>query len=267
LVVLALLATAIAFGSVLGVDAWWYRTELVRASGEMARGRYAAALPRLERLSARWPGRAQVEYPLGVCGAALGRVETALTAWGRVPAAAPLAPRAALDRARLALDHGRLAIAEASLEPLLVDRGEAGLQAARLADQVDLFTGRRVAISRRIERRWATSSDQAGLLRLHWQLDSQPVPILVMRETLDRMARQAPFDHRVWLGQANLAIGSGSYDLADELLSRCEAHQADDPDVLEARLNWALDSGRPADAARAAECLPASASRPPRSPG
>ena len=99
-----------------------------------------------------------------------------------------------------------------------MDRGEVGEQAARLADQVDLFTGRRRAISRRIERRWPMSPDQAGLLRLHWQLDSQPSPILAMREALDRMARQAPEDDRVWLGRADLATGTGRYDEADELL-------------------------------------------------
>ena len=46
--------------------------ELARADRELASGRYAPALARLERLSARWPGRAEVEYPLGVCEAALG---------------------------------------------------------------------------------------------------------------------------------------------------------------------------------------------------
>ena len=156
-----------------------------------------------------------------------------------------LAPRAILGRARLALDHGRLAIAEASVTPLLLDRGEVGRQASRLADQVDLFMGRRRAISRRIERRWAMSPDQAGLLRLHWQLDSQPSPILAMGETLDRMARQAPEDDRVWLGRADLATSSGRYDQADELLKRCESRRPDDPEVLEARLNWALEVGAP----------------------
>ena len=51
---------------------------------------------------------------------------------------------------------------------------------------------------------------------------------------------------------------SGRYDEADELLTRCEAKRPDDPDVLQARLNWALEAGRPVDAARAASRLPAS---------
>ena len=163
-----------------------------------------------------------------------------------------------LDRARLAFDHGRLAKAEASLVPLLVDNGEVGAQASRLADQVDLFMGDRRAISRRIEQRWASSSDQAALLRLHWQLDSQPSQTLAISETLDRMALQAPEDDGVWLGRAKLAIASGRYAEADQLLAKCEARSADAPDVLHARLNWALSSGHLAEASRAASRLPAS---------
>ncbi len=94
-------------------------------------------------------------------------------------------------------------------------------QATSLANQIDLFTGRRRAIIRRIEKRWPVANDQAGLLRLHWQLDSQPTPILAIRDAIDRMARQAPEDDRVWLGQANLAIATGRYDEADDLLTRC----------------------------------------------
>ena len=232
----------------------------------MALGRYAPALARLEPLSARWPGRAEVEYRLGICEAALGHVDAALAAWGRVPRDSPWFPRATLDRARLALDHGRLAIAEASLVPLLVDNGEVGAQASRLADQVDLFMGRRRAISRRIEQRWATSSDQAALLRLHWQLDSQPSSILAISETLDRMALQAPEDDGVWLGRAALATASGRYDEADKLLKKCEARRPDAPDVLQARLNWALDAGRLAEACAPRPASPRPASRLARSP-
>ena len=121
-----MVVAAFGVGAVKGVEAWWYRAELARADRELASGRYALALERLERLSARWPGRAEIEYPLGACEAALGHVDAALTAWERVPRDSPLGPRAILDRARLALDHGRLAIAEASIAPLLVDSGEVG---------------------------------------------------------------------------------------------------------------------------------------------
>ena len=38
-----------------------------------------------------------------------------------------------------------------------------------------------------------------------------------MSEALDRMARQAPEDDRVWLGRAALATASGRYDEADRV--------------------------------------------------
>jgi tetratricopeptide (TPR) repeat protein len=257
LLTLALLVAGLGLGAVKGVEAWWYRVELARADRDLASARYGPALARLERLSKKWPGRAEVEYPRGVCEAAIGHLDAALSSWDRVPRDSPWGSRAILNRARLALEHGRLAIAEASVNLLLVDLGAVGEQAARLADQVDLFTGRRRAIVQRIERRWPVSPDQPGLLRLHWQLDSQPVPILAMREALDRMARQAPEDDRVWLGRANLAIGDGRDDEADEFLKRCEARRPDDADVLHARLIWALDAGLPGVAARTMSRLPA----------
>ena len=257
LLALSLLAAALAAAAVVGVDAWWYRAELARADHEVASGRYEPALARLERLSARWPGRAEVEYPRGVCEAALGHVDAALNAWARVPRDSALGPRAILDRARLALVHGQLAVAEASVGLVSMDFGEIGKQASSLADQINLYTGRQRAISRRIETRWPVSPDQPGLLRLHWQLDSQPSPDLAIRETLDQMARQAPEDDRVWLGRAGLATSIGQYDLADELLTKCEARRPDDPDVMKARLQWALDAGRPDEAARAASRVPA----------
>jgi len=258
LVSLCLGGALLGWGAVKGAEAWYYRAELSRAELALASRQYDEARQRLERLSARWPGRAEVDYPLGRCEAALGHIEAALAAWGRIPHDSAMSLRAALDRGGLALEHGRLAVAEQSLAPVLLERGKLGEQAERLADQIDLYTGRRGAISRRIERRWPMSPDQAGLLRLHWQLDSQPSAVLAMRETLDRMARQAPEDDRVWLGRAQLAIDSGRHDEADKLLKKCEARRPDDPDVLQARLNWALDAGRPDEAARAASLLSAS---------
>ena len=133
------------------LETWWYRRSWPAPIATWPSGRYRPALARLERLSARWPGRAKSSIRRGVCEAALGHVDAALTAWERVPRDSPWWPRAILDRARLAFEQGRLAIADASLVPILVDNGQVGEQAARLADQVDLFMGRRRAISRRIE--------------------------------------------------------------------------------------------------------------------
>ena len=257
LVTISLACAILGWGAIKIVEAWWYRAAVSRADAALAARHYDEARLRLAALAARWPGRAEVYYRLGRCEAALGYFDAALAAWGRVPHDSPQGLQAALDRARLALEHGRLAVAEQSLAPVLRDRGKPGEQASRLADQIDLYTGRRDAIGRRLERRWPTSSDQAGLLRLHWQLDSQPSPALALGETLDRMAREAPQDDRVWLGRARLASESGHHDEADTLLKKCEVSRPDDPDVLRARLNWALDAARPDEAGRAAIRLPA----------
>jgi predicted Zn-dependent protease len=252
LFVLGLSAGLLGWGAITLAQVWRFDSELGRADREMASGRYQAALERLERLAAGWPDRADVEYPLGACAARVGRVDTALDAWARVPLRSRLAPRAALDRARLALDHGRLAVAEESLTPLLERSGEVGEEAARLADQVDLFCGRVTAIARRIERRWPMAADPATLLRLRWQLDTQPLALVAMREALERMSRQAPQDDRVWLGQAELAIRTGRLDEADGLLRRCEEPRPGDPDVRRSRLEWAMEAGRPDEVVRAA---------------
>jgi enediyne biosynthesis protein E4 len=246
------------WGAIKGAQALWYRAELRRAELEMASGQHVAACQRLKWLRARWPGRAEIEHRLGSCESALGHVDAALAAWGRVPRHSVLGPLAALETGRLALRHGRLALAEESLTPFLEDTSEFGQQVARVADQIDLLSGRPRAVVRRIERRWQMAHDRAGLLRDHWQLDSQPFPFLAVRKQLDWMAREAPDDDRVWLGQAHLATLAGRYDEADETLKRCEARRSDDPDVFYARLTWALTTGRLDEALNTASRVPAS---------
>ncbi len=126
LLLLALTTTGLGIAGVNGLQGWRYRSELARADRELAAGQYRSALARFDTLAALTPGRAEVEYSRGVCAAALGNVDGALMAWGRVPRDSPLGPRAILDRARLAFEHGRLAIAEASVNLLLADLGEMG---------------------------------------------------------------------------------------------------------------------------------------------
>ncbi|WP_422927952.1 FG-GAP-like repeat-containing protein [Singulisphaera sp. PoT] len=253
---------ALGWGLARGVEAWCYDAELSQAEREMAQGYHEPAQARLAKLSARWPGRDEVEFPLGVCEARLGHVEPALAAWKRVPRESVMSPRAALERAQFALDHGRLAVAEESLPLALKGPGELGEKASRLADQLALYTGRCREIARRIESRWWSARNQASLLHMHWLIETQPAAVLAVRESLEQMERKAPEDDRVWLGRANLAMRSGRFDEADAWLKRCEARRPDDPDTCEARLTWALDS-RHADAAEhAAEHLPIDRFRP-----
>jgi tetratricopeptide (TPR) repeat protein len=91
-------------------------------------------------------------------------------------------------------------------------------------------------------------------LEIHW---NRP-PIDVVRSDLERAAALDPNDDRVWLGQANLAVRSGSLDVAERLLDACLKRRPQDNAVWRARLQWGMAANRP-DAVRAAkEHLPAS---------
>ena len=251
-------AGALGLGLFWGFTAWRYDAELTEARRDEAAGRFAEARARLVPLAKRWPDRAELEYPLGVCEAALGHVEAALGAWGRVPADSPPALRAALDRARLALAHGRLAMAEVSLARVIDEPGEVGDEASKLARQLDLFSGRSDRIAGRIERRWKSAPDQAAQLRTLWLFDTQPLPLGPVSAALDRFGLEAPDDDRVWLGRADLAIRMGRYTEANSWLTKCEARRPADPDVGKVRLFWALESGNADSAVRALGNLPAS---------
>ena len=264
---LTLVAGAVGFGVVEGVEAWWYKVELARADRELAAGRYGQALGRLERLSTRWTGRAEVEYPRGVCEAALGHVDAALAAWERVPRDSSLGGRAILDRARLAAGswparhcRGKRRVGAGRPERPRSGGGEPGRSDRPLHRSPACNPApNRTAL--------ADLRDQAGLLRLHWQLDTQPSLILAIGERLQRMAREAPDDDRVLLGLADLATIQGRYVEADELLRKCEASRAADPDVLMARLRWALDAEHPDEAISAASNLPANQVSPAEAAG
>src|SRR5438270_523822 len=101
-----------ACGGVWAFDAWRLRAEWRQAQREVTMGRYASAFPRLEALSRRWPGEAEVHFDLGLCEQALGHPDRADKAWSEVRADSPFAGQAAVMRARLALLHHQLSVAE-----------------------------------------------------------------------------------------------------------------------------------------------------------
>jgi thioredoxin-like negative regulator of GroEL len=259
-IVVALIALASC--AVYTVAAFWYHAELDRAAREMASRQYGPASARLARLSMRWPGRGEVEFALGNCEAELGRINSALAAWSRVPRRSELARQAALARARVALEHGQLAAAEESLALLADGADPEADEVGTLREQLLFLSGRSESIPSSIERRFGFARDQVTLLRTHWLLDSQPLPIAALREKLDRLHDEAPDDDRVWLGFADLATRSGRLAEADGWIKRCEARRPDDQDVRRARLSWTLAAGRPDEALRVMAHLTSDRSSP-----
>ncbi len=71
----------LSWGIAWAVTARRDRADLERANREIAAGQFGAARRLLARLSARRPGRAEVEFPLGYCEAAEGDLDAALSAW------------------------------------------------------------------------------------------------------------------------------------------------------------------------------------------
>ena len=72
---LCVLLAALGVGGLLAArerQARWFRTELEQAKREMVAGLPNTAHARLAALSARWPGRGEVEYHLGLCEQATG---------------------------------------------------------------------------------------------------------------------------------------------------------------------------------------------------
>jgi tetratricopeptide (TPR) repeat protein len=161
------------------------------------------------------------------------------------------AVKAALRRAAVLVEQGRWASAEAVLVPIGAD--EARYRLAWLYHR-QLRLGAARAL---LEDLWERSSDRAGMLRQLWLLDDDPTQFEGVRLDLERAARLAPDDDRVWLGQANLATRSGRFSEADTLLAACLRSRPEDPDVWNARLDWARACDRPDAAATAARHLPA----------
>jgi len=63
--------------------------------------------------------------------------------------------------------------------------------------------------------------------------------IEVIRPEIERAARLAPDDDRVWLAQVNMATKSGQFAEAARLLERCTERRPDDQSVWLARLDLA----------------------------
>ena len=239
-----------------------FEAEEERARRLMAEERFPEARGPLQELARRRPGDPEVAYRLGVCAHAVGDLDGALAAWSRVGPGSAWSVDAGLARARtLVGDFGRFRDGEAVLESLLqaTPPGARRDEVRRTLAELDFWEGRRDEILRRIERGWANTSDPVGDLRDHWRADTSPTLLEKVGAEVDRAARRAPDDDRVWLARASLAAQTGRSDEAASWLDRCTKRRPDDPAVWRARLDLARGVDDPAAARLALEHLPADA--------
>jgi len=228
-------------------------------------GRNGLAARKLAALLARKPGADDAAYLLGTCEKARRRPEAAALAWARVPPGSSFASLAIESRIQLHMDGGRLADVEQVIKDMLEDPRFDGLDLPALFGPFYLLQGRVEEAERLIEARWnhinksgEGASEQAiNLVRVHIELQGETTSPEATRELLDRAGRLAPDDDRIWLGKANLAVRTGSYDEAARWLGDCLRRRRDDVSVWRSRLNWAVAVGRVAEAREAMEHLPA----------
>src|SRR5262249_17954025 len=100
------------------------------------------------------------------------------------------------------------------------------------------------------------TSPVATLRRLY-KLDVDPFPIEGVRRALDRAARQAPDDDRVWLARAHLSIKEGDLAEARRWLDRSRGRGPEDAAVWRMALEWALAADRPDEVRNILPRLPA----------
>jgi enediyne biosynthesis protein E4 len=243
-----------------------HRRDLAEAKAEMQAGRYGHAVRALLELVAGGPGRDEAGYLLGVCEKARGRDQAAADAWASVPPDSPFATRAIQGLMELHIHRGRLSEAERLVEQALADPRIDAAALRIFLGMIYSLEGRVEDGKRLVESNWRRL-DQAGLgaseraiqlVRLHITLRQEAASTESIRSYLDQAARLARDDDRVCLSRAHLAIRTGAFDDAARWLDTCQQHRPADPAVWRARLDWALASGRVAEARAAMAHLPAS---------
>jgi thioredoxin-like negative regulator of GroEL len=254
--------------------AWRYRIALVEVQQQIQAQRYGAAARNLAAVLAWEPGSDEAACLLGNCERARGRTQAADEAWARVPPSSPLAASALMGRASILVDRGRFAEVERFLTRALEDPRIDGFELRQFLAPLYWNEGRTEEAKRLVEANWEGlnragrgGSAQAiaiGLVRMHITLSTGMSSVETVRDFLERAARSAPDDDRVWLGKANLAIRQGEFDEAARWLDVCLKRHREDVPIWRARLDWALATGRVAEVREALEHLPAAESTPDR---
>jgi enediyne biosynthesis protein E4 len=235
---------------------WWNdrrdRLDLLDIKSEMANAHYGIAARRLTELLAQRRSADEAAYLLGICEERRGRYKAAMEAWARVSPGSSFSHPAIQASMQFAEDSGRFADVERLIMEAAADRRNDG--SALRAMLVPLYSqlGRLDEAERLVQTRWAVlnAAGKAGLelavfqLRLHIVLTLKPNSVDNIRTYLDRAARSAPDDDRVWLGRANLAIRTSNYDEAQQWLNACLERRPDDVPVWRARLRLGMAANR-----------------------
>ena len=224
---------------------------LEEARREMDGGRYGSARARLNELLSRRPEWDEARYNLGVCEQARQRVQAAWDAFERVPTDSPWAGWSDVRRSRIAMDRGRFSECEDLLLRAAARPGPHGPRRRWGLVLLLRMQGRFDEARRCLQAGFDQMTSPVTTLQRLYKLDVDPFPIEGVRRGLDRAARQAPDDDRVWLARAHLAIRLGDLDEARQWLDRCLARRPEDPAVWRMKLEWAL-ACRPARRGRTA---------------
>jgi thioredoxin-like negative regulator of GroEL len=242
------------------VAAWRFQAGLRVARAEIAAGRFEAARRWLAAQSPGRPEHAEAAYLLGVCERALGDPEAAAAAMARVPTECAFGDAAALVRVRTLIDDlGRYSEAEAVLGAVTA-RSRRSPDAAQLRyafTQLLYWQGRLDEMRRLLQEGWDRSLDRAGDLYDLWLIDNAALTLEQVRASVDRAARAAPDDDRVWLARANLTLHAGRFEEAARWLDDCLRRRPEDPAVWRLRLRWAQATDRVEEARRCLRHLPA----------
>jgi hypothetical protein len=270
-----LLAALCGVGLVLGGRAWWierrYRSAMDEIESQIMAGRYAIACRDLDKLlSWKADPTGGIVYLLGACELARGRDQAAAEAWERVVPGSEFSERAIRSRVRLFHDSGQFAAVERLIGQAARDRRNDRTAVLMLLVPTLSELGRIDEAVRLVEARWEHLNDRGEgalapaitLLRLHVDLTLKAAPVETIRASLDRAARSALGDDRIWLGRANLAIRTGAYDEAQRWLDACQRLRAEDVPVWRARLNWGLATHRIDAVRQAMTRIPAEESTP-----
>jgi enediyne biosynthesis protein E4 len=264
-VIVPLVAAGLYWGGSRWREVRLYQNAISEIETEIDEGRYGLATRKLGELLSWRPDSDQAAYLLGLCEERRGRPDAANTAWAGVPPKSPFFPKAILGQLERLIERGRLAQAEQLVE----DSGHfvSGLGSGPdiLLGPVFCQEGRLDEALRLIEARWnhlnrageGASEKAINLVRLHIELTTMPTAGASARAFLDQAGRSEPADDRIWLGQANVAIGAGELDKAARLLDQCLERRPEDFPVWRARLKWAMAVGNLKKAQEALVRLPA----------